>query len=172
MQYFKDHKNRIIIRGKVFPIDCSNFARAVYFAALNKDVFLEADEEDVAAPGNNSGVETIYNLFEAKYKIRKEPEVGDLIFFDNSYDKNRNKKMDDFFTHTAVVIELDEDGTVTFIHGGTGRGIAKDYMNLKHPHLHVKEGKMINSYLQRDYKWLKAAPKLTAELFHAFGGME
>ena len=49
------------------------------------------------------------------------PHPGDIAFFDNSYDRNKNRMRDDELTHVAVVEAVDEDGTITLIHLGTTR---------------------------------------------------
>lgn len=77
------------------------------------------------------------------------PRVGDLIFFDNTYDSNRDGQYNDLLTHIAIVLAVDPDGTITFGHGGTGRGRVVETMNLKRPDVYKDEnGRVINAYLR------------------------
>jgi hypothetical protein len=53
------------------------------------------------------------------------PQPGDLVFFRNTYDRNRDGKLNDGLTHVGVVESVAADGTVSFvhrIHGGVKRG--------------------------------------------------
>jgi hypothetical protein len=80
---------------------------------------------------------------------RKLPEVGDLAFFDDTYDRNRNRKADDDLTHIAVVLEVADDGTILLAHAGTSKGRTELRMNLRRPHDHTDEaGQVINDYLR------------------------
>ena len=88
---------------------------------------------------------------------RKRPKVGDLAFFDHTYDRNRNGRLDDDLSHIAVVIEVQDDGTVLLAHSGTSRGRATLTMNLLRPDDHSDEsGKILNDWLRR--KTSKDAP--------------
>jgi hypothetical protein len=81
---------------------------------------------------------------------RKRPRVGDLAFFDHTYDRNRNGRLDDDLSHIAVVIEVQVDGTVLLAHSGTSRGRATLTMNLLRPDDHSDEsGKVLNDWLRR-----------------------
>ncbi len=84
---------------------------------------------------------------------RKMPRVGDLVFFDNTYDRNKNGKWDDPLSHIAVVLEIDSDGTMILAHGGTSKGRTTMTMNLREPdnpdlnsHLRWKKGGDPRSY--------------------------
>ena len=59
-----------------------------------------------------------------------QPMIGDVVFFDNSYDRNRNDRLDDLLTHIAIVVSVDEDETVHMMHLG-GSGIT-DLVKLTH----------------------------------------
>ena len=38
---------------------------------------------------------------------KKKARLGDLVFFDNTYDRNRNGRWDDPLSHIAIVIAID-----------------------------------------------------------------
>jgi hypothetical protein len=101
---------------------------------------------------------------------RKEPELGDLAFFDQTYDRNRNGRLDDELTHVAVVIEVQNDGTVVLAHSGTRTGRSELRMNLHHPHDHVDaDGEEINGWLRQSRgSDPPRTPHLAAECWRAF----
>jgi len=63
---------------------------------------------------------------------RRLPSPGDIAFFDDTYDRDGNGRLDDPLSHSAVVESVDRDGTVTLIHVGS-RGVVRFRMNLRHP---------------------------------------
>jgi surface antigen len=98
---------------------------------------------------------------------RKRPDVGDVAFFDNTWDRNKNGRRDDDLTHIAVVEKVERDGTITMIHLGNS-GITRLVMNLKHSsHKLSAQGKPWNSVLRRG----KSGKRLTGELFSGFGSL-
>lgn len=102
--------------------------------------------------------------------LRKEPRVGDLAFFDNTTDRNRNGRVDDPLTHIAVVIDVESDGTILLAHDGTGAGRAELRMNLQHPDVHINDrGKVLNNHLRgRRNSDPKATRYLSGELWRGF----
>jgi hypothetical protein len=78
----------------------------------------------------------------------KAPVPGDLVFFDNTLDRNRNGRLDDSLTHVGVVVQVEPDGLVRFVHVGSRR--------LKEGVLHAgqpgeeqsPEGRLLNSHLR------------------------
>ncbi len=95
------------------------------------------------------------------------PLPGDVVFFDNTYDRNRNGKLDDELSHIAIVQHVDDDQTVQMVHLG-GSGIVSLTMNLQSPTQHKDPtGKLLNSYL-RVNKRGETSPRLTGQLFRGF----
>ena len=171
----KNKSKTIRIKQKKFYLDCSNFVRAVYYGSIGLDLFKQSNQHGIYQKLKKSkiftrsiGVASLYVLFKLKYKIVNEPKIGDIIFFDNTYDRNRNKKWDDLLTHAGIVIDIAPDKTITFIHAGTSKHIKIDFMNLKKKKTYKKDKKIINSFLQRRYYW-SGKSKLTGQLFRCFG---
>ncbi|MBN2693973.1 CHAP domain-containing protein, partial [bacterium] len=111
-----------------FRNDCSGYVRMVY-SHFDIDLF------DVDHNPNDSGSEIIYKFFEengAVYSKKYRPQPGDVIFFDNTHDKNKDGKLNDPFTHVAIVLSVDSDNTITYIHRSS-RGINIQGMNLYKP---------------------------------------
>jgi hypothetical protein len=144
-----------------FRDDCSGFAAAVYTRA--------------GAP-IEGGARHLYETLSERGWVhhRKHPELGDLVFFDDTYDANRDGKVNDPLTHVAVVVDLATDGTITMAHGGTGVGRTTTWMNLEHPS--ERKGpndERWNNYLRRakdsDPKGTKY---LTGELWAGFATLQ
>lgn len=120
-------KNKVLVNGKKFQLDCSGLVMGIYHGAgidLTQDFNLY----------NGGGVTRLHKTLENKNLLAKEyPQPGDLIFWDNTYDKNKNGRFDDYLTHVGMVIAVDETGQLTYIHHNYLKGIVLEYMNLKNP---------------------------------------
>jgi len=105
---------------------------------------------------------------------RKIPAVGDLAFFDNTYDRNRNGKLDDELTHVAVVIGVEDDGTILLAHAGTSAGRTLLHMNLEHPDEATDaDGKVLNDWLRRKRASDRpGTPHRAGECWHGFATMD
>ncbi|MBL8994793.1 MAG: CHAP domain-containing protein [Spirochaetia bacterium] len=93
------------------------------------------------------------NLFDA-FRLRswknadRAPKSGDLVFFNNTFDRNLNRKWDDPLTHVGLVESVDSNGTITFVHHVSGR-VVRAHLNLKKPDLYAEGGKVINDFLRK-----------------------
>jgi hypothetical protein len=137
--------------------DCSGFARLVYKGQgieLYQDGFLP----------NENGVAAIYRRAKAQGAFHLgEPRPGDLVFFDNTYDRNRNGRMDDALSHIGVVEAVDGEGTVTFIHRH-GPGVTRSRMNVRFGREYSgPDGRVFNDFLRKKTK--KDRGYLSGELF-------
>ncbi len=135
------------INGKYFTSDCIGFVRYVYY---------RAGFDLVSAYGGNGrgGVSLLYNGL-ARYGFTyksKQANPGDLVFFDNTYDVNRNGKWDDPLSHIGIITGAGEYNTLHYIHFAN-HGVAEDELNLYYPNTHAfrqPNGNLfvINSYLR------------------------
>ena len=77
------------------------------------------------------------------------PQPGDLVFFRETYDRNRDGRRNDGLTHVGIVERIDEEGTVTFIHRGS-KGIARSRFNPAFPRTRRKgeTGAVLNDILR------------------------
>ncbi len=111
---------------------------------------------------------TFWQDADAEGRIGDEARVGDLVFFDRTWDSNRNGRVDDNLTHIAVVVRIEPDNTVVMVHFGSGR-IRTLRMNLAHRHNHKVDGVLKNDYLRSPrYGRGKAGPRLAGELFRGY----
>ncbi|MDC0714783.1 NlpC/P60 family protein [Stigmatella sp. ncwal1] len=138
------------------PNDCSGLARLAY-QAVGVELLSHGTR-----PGENA-VSAIYRRAQARGALhRKTPQPGDLIFFRETYDRNRDGVRNDGLTHVGVVETVAKDGTVTFVHRG-GPGVRRARMNPRFPTVRTQKGRTLNDYLRRADPTGRA--RLTGELF-------
>ena len=104
-------RTNLSYNGKKFALDCSGVVSALYWKA---DIDLQA-----AYPRyTGNGVTRIYRYLEDEQLLYRpdEPAPGDIIFWDNSYDRNKNGRADDELTHVGMVVSVDTSGNVTYVH--------------------------------------------------------
>jgi cell wall-associated NlpC family hydrolase len=147
-------KSKLSASGERYRYDCSGLVDASYA---------------------RGGVDVGQRNSEALYELAKQtrthhrrlaPSPGDVVFFDNTYDRNDNGKLDDDLSHVAVVEHVDEDGTIHLIHKG-GKGVVRIQMNLEHPDTsYSPDGKSWNSWLRASKKSdPKGTQYLAAQLY-------
>ena len=151
-------------RGGSAGIDCSTYVRAAYLAA-GIDLY-------AAALPRDNGVQAIHRYVRRHGRLQRArlPARGDLVFFDNSYDRNRNHRLDDPLTHVGIVEDVLPDRTVLVLHA-TNHGVVREPMNLRRPHaLAGASGQPINAALRRRSAYdAPRTPHLMSELFAGFG---
>ena len=158
-------QHQVVVKGRNFRYDCSGFIRGIT-SVLGVDVMGEAGDD-----GDN-GVRLIHHWVErhGENHQRKLPRPGDLVYFDNTWDKNGNGKLDDPLTHVGLVESVADDGTLQILHRAN-RGIVRDPMNLLRPH-DTQDGmkRPINSILRpKGKRDPSAMPHLMSELWAGFG---
>ncbi len=116
------------VRGKTFSLDCTGVVLAAYWYAG-----VDLAKEFGSYSGN--GVSRIYQTLQAANLLYStaSPLSGDLIFWDNTYDQNSNGRWDDPLTHVGMVVSVDADGTITYLHYHDKKGVSLDAMNLREP---------------------------------------
>jgi hypothetical protein len=167
------HPGAFEVHGARYNADCSGFVQAVYEAEgvpLRKLMSL-------AAPRETSGVAAALRAMERFGVVTRDtgawPAPGDLVFFDDTYDRNGNGVPDDPLTHVGVV-EWVEDGTVVFMHRG-GRAVARGAMTLARPGVATTGGRALNSPLRDKRAATSRAWRddvLAGALFAAFGRLD
>lgn len=149
-----------------FNWDCSGTVLATYYKTDSLNFYDEYLQE------SGGGVNKMYNLAVKKDALFTDrlPEPGDLIFWDNTYDKNHNKKWDDLLTHVGIVIEVNKSGQITYMHHDYAKGIVKGYMNLNKPNVYTDENNnVINSSMRmKKDRYLNPSKWLSSHLFVGF----
>ncbi len=132
-RYFEG-KSSLSYKGRSFTYDCSGTILAIYYYA-------GIDLQKRFGRYSGSGVARIYAIMRADGLLYSTsyPEVGDIIFWDNTYDANGNGKWDDELTHAGMVVDVTPDGEITFIHENYAEGIVLGKMNLFYPAVATRE---------------------------------
>ncbi|MFN2311098.1 MAG: CHAP domain-containing protein [Spirochaetia bacterium] len=128
---------RLEIEGSVYPLDCSGTILAVYHHA-------GIDLRPAFERFSGNGVLRLYRmaagnglLASAAGNPGRYPAPGDVIFWDNTYDRSRSGQWDDPLTHAAIVLAVHENGGIEYVHYHYTRGIIVEHMNLLDPDLHT-----------------------------------
>jgi cell wall-associated NlpC family hydrolase len=154
------------VGGERFNGDCSGFVQAVYAA---EGIDLRARKER-AAPRERRGVKAAWLAAAAGGAVlgaEATPAPGDLVFWHDTFDRNRNRRADDRLTHVGIV-ESVEGGTVQFLHRG-GKGVARGVMTLARPHeASAPGGRRVNSVLRSRAHPVRNGG-LAAQLFAGYG---
>ena len=150
--------------GQRFPDDCSGLVLGVY-ASVGVPL------TGLARPGDN-GVTAVWRWTSARGRLFRtgRPDPGDLVFFHDTYDRDRDGKLDDGLTHVALVESVQPDGTVSIIHR-VSRGVMRYRMNVDHPTLRTDpgSGRVLNDWLRGSTGAGKAV--LTGQLFAVYGAV-
>lgn len=163
---WEGHAGAFSAAGRRFPPDCSGFAYAVYEA---EGVPLRR-LAGLAAPAETSGAAALHRAA-VRYGVvfgggGEWPVPGDLVFFHDTYDRDRNGGADDRFTHVGIV-ESVSGGTVAFLHRG-GRRVVRAAVTPDRPLVAREGGALLNSPL-REKRSAAHAPALAGELFAGYG---
>lgn len=158
------HGNRFVVGAKSFRADCSGFVEACYEAAG-----LSLSKSFGKHP-TDSGVKNLFEAFRLRSwkNAERTPKAGDLVFFNNTFDRNLNRKWDDPLTHVGLVESVDAAGTVTFVHHVSGR-VVRAHLNLKKPDAYSDAGKVVNDFLRKRLASDRNKTRyLTSRLFAGF----
>jgi hypothetical protein len=154
-----------------FNPDCSGFVEAVYAAegvALRRLAMQ-------AAPSEDSGVAALWaaaGRYGSRWRGGDWPAPGDLVFFDDTWDRNGNGRRDDPLTHIGLVEWVDERGTVTFLHRA-GAGVVRGHLTLeRRDTFRASDGAELNAFLRVRGALDDRTPALAGELFVGFGRID
>ncbi|MFO0599446.1 MAG: hypothetical protein U0228_29340 [Myxococcaceae bacterium] len=151
---------RLVVNGKRFGDDCTGFVRAT-FEPLGLSLMSDAQ------PGDN-GVTAMWRYASRHGRIFEggRPVPGDLVFFKETYDLNRDGVTNDGLTHIGVVDDVEADGTVVVMHR-VARGVVRYRMNLAQPTRRTDAGgHKLNDWLRTEAPGSK--PRLMGELFAGY----
>ena len=154
-------KKSVVLGGTRYPSDCTGLIRGVYGQA---GIELLSEYK----PGDNA-VTAIYRYAQKHGRVYEGgwPVPGDLVFFRETYDVNRDGRRNDGLTHIGIVEDARADGTVTVIHR-VSRGVVRYRMNLQHPTVrrHPQSKEEVNDFLRPPGRG--ATQRLTGQLFMGY----
>ncbi len=151
---------RIVAGGKKYGDDCTGLVRAVY-TQVGVDLMSRAEKGD-------NGVTAIYRFALAHGRVYTggRPVPGDLVFFKETYDVNKDGRSNDGLTHIGIVDEVEDDGTVTVIHR-VARGVVRYRMNTERPTVATDaSGRTQNDWLRGPQS--VRGKRLAGELFDSY----
>ena len=140
-------RKQLLIRGRRFTMDCTGTVLAIYWYAgvdLSRDF----------AKLRGNGVSRVYQTLKRRDLLYSttQPLSGDIIFWDNTYSEDGSYGGDNPLSHMGMVVSVDDQGTIAYVHYHIRRGITIDYMNLQSPNVQnrMEDGhmKVINSPLR------------------------
>ena len=116
----------LVVNGRRFSMDCSGVVAAIYYYA-------GIDLQKYYPQYTGTGTERIYKTLRDRKLIKKTwlPKPGDIVFWDNTFDRNNNGRVDDPLTHVGIVVAVDNQGNITYIHYHYRRGIVLEHMNIR-----------------------------------------
>ena len=124
-------KQELVIRGKRFNMDCTGAVLAIYYYAG-----IDLTRDFNKYKGN--GVTRLYRSLESEDLLYETqlPLTGDIIFWDNTYDRNEDGQWNDSLTHVGMVMNTSRDGTIEYVHLNYRKGIIIEHMNLRESDVH------------------------------------
>jgi probable lipoprotein NlpC len=154
-----------------FGADCSGFVASVYEAEGLPLRRLMAK----VAPSETTGVAAAFRVFQSYGVVfgggGEWPRPGDLVFFRNTFDRNRDGALDDPLTHVGVV-ERVEDGRVTFLHRGS-QAVSRATLTLERSgEARDPDGRPLNSPLRDKRPRVAGSPALAGQLFMGYGRLD
>ncbi|MBN2735924.1 MAG: CHAP domain-containing protein [Spirochaetales bacterium] len=162
-------KAPVLIKGKRFAADCSGTVRAIYYYA-GIDLAMDFYRYE------GSGTYRVFKALNSRglLTVDKYARVGDIIFWDNSYDANSDGKMNDDLTHMAMVTAVYTDGSVDYIHFHYLKGNIIERMNLFLPDVYRKlingKERLINSPMRAKADMSSShGDWLSSQLFRCYG---
>jgi hypothetical protein len=160
---------QLLVRGKRFTMDCTGVVLAIYWYA---GIDLARDFSKFS--GN--GVSRIYKTLKKDNLLYSTttPLVGDIIFWDNTYSEDGKDGEENPLSHVGMVLQVEADGTITYIHHHIRKGIITEYMNLRSPDVRTMidngQVRVINSPLRLAVAGKPHPPNwLSGQLYRALG---
>jgi len=152
--------------GRAHAGDCAGFVRDIY--------------AEVGLPLQNASLEQRDNAVIRLYRVASargrlyasgHPLPGDLVFFRETYDLNRDGRSNDGLTHVGIVESEDpESGTIHVIHRAS-HGVIRNRMNIRRPNekRDPATGKVLNDALRAHPGTTRSV--LTGQLFATFASV-
>jgi hypothetical protein len=151
-------REKLVVHGTEFRMDCTGTIMAIYYYA-------GIDLRTCMHGYTGNGVARMYHYFKDHGLLYKThlPKPGDIIFWDDSYDKNEDGKANDGLTHMGMVVAVSGEGDITYVHHNYRKGIVFAQMNLLDPDNpernapmrmrslgHTPDGRWLSSHLYRE----------------------
>ncbi|MFP4551646.1 MAG: CHAP domain-containing protein [Spirochaetales bacterium] len=161
-------KQNFLVNGYRYSYDCTGTVLAIYAMAGIHLV-------DLFPRYSGNGVARLYAIG-SEYDLLYHstiPQPGDLIFWDNTYDKNGDKLWNDELTHVGLVIAVEPNGIVEYVHHDYSKGVVTAKMSLIDPQTHTDAtGVLVNSPMRmRSHRHLNPDEWLASHLYRHLGAL-
>ena len=157
-----------LVSGYRYNEDCTGTVLAIYAMAGLHLV-------DLFPRYTGNGVQRLYAMAEEHDLLYHSdyPQTGDLIFWDNTYDRNGDGRWNDPLTHVGLVLAVDSGGRIEYLHHDYSQGAVRAQMNLTDPSTHVDaRGVVVNSPMRmRSHRHLNPDAWLASHLYRQLGAM-
>jgi hypothetical protein len=159
---------KVRVNGKGFTLDCIGTVSAIYYG-----ISLDVTKDFAIYTGN--GVNRFYMTLKERNALHTDryPRPGDAIIWDNTWDvKDDGDRVHDPRTHAGIVLAVDDDGTIHYVHENLRKGVVIETMNLLRPTVaRDEQGKLINSGMAIASKPGGPHPEhsLSGDVFNCFG---
>ena len=158
-------KDRLEVRGRTFTLDCTGVVLAAYWGA-GYDLLPLFNRE------TGNGVKRLHDMAKTGGTLKSSglPAPGDIIIWDDTYDKDGNGAWGDEFTHNGMVLAVEPNGQITYLHHNYARGIVLARMNLNQVETYQDaEGRETNSPMRmRSDRHIRPEKWLSSHLFRAY----
>lgn len=158
----------VMVNGRAFILDCIGTVSATFYA-VGLDVTKDFDYY------TGDGVNRLYMTLMERNAVHRDkyPRPGDVVIWDNTWDvKGDGDRIHNPRTHAGIVMAVDADGTIYYLHENLYLGVVIETMNLLHPaDAFDEQGKCINSGMAIASKPGGSRPMhhLSGDVFDCFG---
>jgi len=157
------------VNGRTFVLDCIGTVSAIFYG-------MSIDVQRDFPRYKGDGVGRLYQSLAALHVLHRDlyPRAGDIIFWDNTWDAKGDGKLDDDpLTHAGVVLSVDADGTIHYVHEHVVKGVTVEAMNLLHPRdYYDPQGRIINNAMAMNSgisRWDNPPHWTSGDLWNSFG---
>lgn len=115
---------RLVVDGKKHRWDCSGLVEAAYAAS------------GLAVRGSSANLWEQARASGVLHRRKTSGQVGDVVFFDDTWDRDGDRRLDDDLTHVGVIERVEGKGAYTLVHLVNG-GVQRLRMDLRARHVHT-----------------------------------
>jgi hypothetical protein len=162
-------ESRVVVNGRTFVLDCIGTVSAIFYG-------MDIDVQKDFPRYRGDGVSRLFQSLAAHRALHHDrlPRPGDVVFWDNTWDANGDGRLDDDpLTHAGVVMSVDPDGTIHYVHEHIIKGVTVEAMNLRRPFEYSDpQGRIINNAMALNSgisRWDNPPHWTSGDLWDSFG---
>jgi hypothetical protein len=168
LSFVGQNPEKLYVGDREFLCDCTGVVLASYYKA-GIDLMPAFRQERGNGVARLHGISERYNLTLA----RSQPEPGDVIIWDDTYDRNGDGAWGDELTHTGIVVHVYPDGQIEYVHHNYRRGVVIAFMNLHDRDTYqVQKGNevlTVNSAMRmKSHRYIRPEMWLSSHLFRSY----